>query len=529
MKTFIQLGKYGDIITILPILKAESDRHDGQPVNLVVCREYASILEACSYVKPVIFRGEVQDLRSAMLFAKSKFSNVVNLQMHGDINPIRLTPSFQLEQWKRAGMEDQWDKLPLEFDKRDFDEENRVLAQHATVNGYFIFADHSQSSPFLHKEYLANELLKSRAGEMGLKMVRMSEILVKKMHHALSLFGCAKFIVAVESSFLHLSKAVKTPVIALAADHWRGSAFSTRFNLFMRYSEWDRRKDEVAEEIERIVTGTDRRPVPWSSSILSHAYNPSVVADKDGTIAMWREHTRNDWRTELFVNGHKVHVDPSLQDYSIEDARLFFWRDKLLASYTVSTMINKRFCCYIAYGELTGMRLDHIRIKYPGNDFASGMTKNWTPFVIGDNIYFIYGIKDAHQIVLQVVGDAVRREFKTTAPTWPWGEIRGGCVIPWNGKLLRFFHSRQHYGDKTQRYFVGAMLMEPEPPFSVVAISRKPILAGDERWHPSARHWKPNVVFPLGCVRFGDGWKLSFGRNDCECCEIELKEKDLNL
>ena len=172
--------------------------------------------------------------------------------------------------------------------------------------------------------------------------------------------------------------------------------------------------------------------------------------------------------------------------------------------------------------------LGHIHAMYPGNDFT-GTNKNWTPFVIGDTLFLIYGIKGEHQIVLQVQGDKVLAEYKSSAPKWSNGQIRGGCVIPNGDKLLRFFHSRTDYADKSFRYFVGASLLENKPPFATVKVSSGAILAGNEIYTPSCSHWKRNVIFPLGAEKDGDNFLLSVGINDCKSAIVELSEKQLKL
>ena len=103
--------------------------------------------------------------------------------------------------------------------------------------------------------------------------------------------------------------------------------------------------------------------------------------------------------------------------------------------------------------------------------------------------------------------------------------------------LLRFFHSRldNEAVPVRHRYYIGAMLMEPEPPFKVVAVSKQPIFRGSEdddlndTERHTAFHHKRNVVFPAGAVKDGDGWLLSFGVNDSACAVARLKFEDLKL
>src|SRR5260221_458166 len=124
------------------------------------------------------------------------------------------------------------------------------------------------------------------------------------------------------------------------------------------------------------------------------------------------------------------------------------------------------------------------------------------------------------------------------APRWPWGEIRGGTTpLPYKGKLLRFFHSSLDFElpPSQRRYFMGAAIMEPEPPFATISVSREPIVIGSElddlseTERTGCLQFKKKVVFPAGAIIHGDGWVVSAGVNDSECLLMMLNEKDLKL
>ena len=71
--------------------------------------------------------------------------------------------------------------------------------------------------------------------------------------------------------------------------------------------------------------------------------------------------------------------------------------------------------------------------------------------------------------------------------------------------------------------------MEATPPFRVLQISREPILYGSPWEKDKVFHWKPNVVFPGGVIKYGDGYLLSIGVNDSRCCLVKVNETDLML
>src|ERR1035437_7673720 len=117
--SYIILGKYGDVIGILAILYREFQTTGIKP-QLVISKDYADILEGCSYVEPVIFDGNFADLRGAIKFAKQRFDEVIVLQTYGNDFPIEhKTASFQLDAWVRAGCVEHFDDWPLVFDERN--------------------------------------------------------------------------------------------------------------------------------------------------------------------------------------------------------------------------------------------------------------------------------------------------------------------------------------------------------------------------------------------------------------------------
>lgn len=547
MKAYIQLGRIGDVISILPILQHESEKSQSQPVGftakipLVIAKEYASLLEGVSYVEPIIWKGDANDLAGAVLFAKKRFSQVVVLQCHGNMPVQHHTPSFQFDQWQRAGALAHFEDWPLTFDCRNKLREASVIALSLGNAGtglypYILFADHSKSSPFIHKQELHGMLVNAFPDH---RIIRLSEIRCERIYDVLALMDHASCLVTVETAHLHLSRASKVPTVALAASGWRGSAFSKRFKFFMRYPEWESRKHDLIEAVKRVIghEGADIAPYPPIRMIATgrNGYNPSLIKFGETLFCFFRYHPHGSWKTKLrcatieaVSSSWDINPPARFKDYSVEDLRAFEFNGKLHGCYVMSTAIDGHFRCYIAYGEIKGNEIDHIQIQHPENNLM-GMTKNYVPFVHEGKLHFLHGIKGDKQHVLQVDGSVVSSDYSSPAPTWARGEIRGGCIVAHNGAYLRFFHSRVQYSDKTQRYFIGASIMEAKPAFKTLAVSKRPILQGDERYTPGCHHWKANCCLPYGVIKQDGKFLLSYGANDCECCIAELTIDSLNL
>lgn len=542
MKCYVQLSKFGDILSIAPILFAEFQK-TGERQVLVVAREYASILDGFSYIKPLVYEGAADDLRGAVKFAKQSFSQVMVLQTHGNMPVQQTCPSFQHDQWKRAGYIDQFDLLPLVIDGRSKLRERILFRKHirehkGTSNyyeKYIVFADHSQSSPFLYKEDLAR-MLHDQFGSKY-QIVRLSELRAERIYDLVGLFERAQCIITVETAHLHLARAVGVPTIVLATDRWRGSAFRSGFRFYCRYAEWERRKTRLMFEVESALRGISGPELKPYRTKFPNGYNMSQIVWNGEMIRCYRYHPEPTWKTKLAIDDsrftHPIQMPNHLDGFSIEDPRLFIFKNQLHVAYTVASARANHFISVMAYGRLingpSGWQIiDHAQPQYAGNDF-SGLQKNWCPLVIEGRLHFVYGNKGGEQIVLAMDGDRVATVHKSPSPRWDWGEIRGGVVVENAGKLYRFFHSRQDYQDKTIRYFVGCSIIDPRPPFKTLSVSASPILEGNEFYVPNCRQWKANVVIPYGCIFDSGKFSLSVGVNDSRCCTVDLTEKELKL
>lgn len=537
-RCYLQLAKLGDILSILPILNAEFLR-TGEVQNLVVAREFASVAEGLDYVKVTPFLGDWWDFRRGLQFSKMLFDRVEIPQNHGQyelgkvIQFERKTQSCFLDMWERVGYLDQWDKLPLLLPR----------TSKTTLSGPTIFyADHSQSSPFFFRDDLFKLIQDTFPTH---QVMRASGMRLKNLRDFLPVMDASDLIVSVETSFLHLAKATATPIIALATDNpdpWRGSPYSSKFAFHCRYGDYEARKTELVAAMLRAV---NKIPVTQPEIVKtpgSHGYNMTMCHANNSKLLIYRYHPERDWKTRLAISQdgdgvRDIVFPPECAGYSTEDARAFTFQGKAHLSYTCSDAVDGQFRSIQAYGPLEHIDgqwriAKHIVPKYAGNDF-SGMQKNYVPIVHNGKLFFLWGNHKPtmEQVVLEMDGDKVVKEHRSTAPTWEWGGIRGGCVVQFKGQLLRFFHSRT--GDTKKplgfRYYVGAALMEPEPPFKTVLVSSFPILAGDERYVPHCWHFKPNVKICYGAVPDGDGFVISGGSNDSECFTARLSVNDLNL
>lgn len=278
------------------------------------------------------------------------------------------------------------------------------------------------------------------------------------------------------------------------------------------------------------------------------AYNPSLIRFRGRLVMAYRYHPTDSARTVLGIAelGEDLKVvsvetpDMNEDDHlSLEDPRLFIFKGELWMNYVVSTWPN------FPSSQSKNVKLskpDHWRISDKDQYWLPDrqtLEKNHCPFVHDEVLHIIWksnlrdtdaGEEQAWQVIYT---PADKREMKSAAPRWPYGEIHGGTTpLPFDGKTISFFHSKimNDMPPTPWRYFVGSVLRRTIPPFDILAVSKKPILIGSEVGGDEGRkHFKKNVVFPAGCVEYKGTWILSVGVNDSQCVLVKLTAKDFNL
>jgi len=277
------------------------------------------------------------------------------------------------------------------------------------------------------------------------------------------------------------------------------------------------------------------------SGMLRNGYNPSIV-EHDGKILMaLRYHPIDTPDTKLMlVNLDKdfsiISTRPlEIQGDSMEDPRWFKCNGKLFLSW-VDSKYPKLMSSVVKYGTLNNETIENI-IQPPiaGND-GSTVQKNWVFFEHTPcEAYCIY--KTQPLAIFRFLADGEWEELRSRSnPKWSYGTIRGGTPpVPYEDKWLRFFHGNldNDFGKANRRYYVGAMLMNPEPPFEVVSVSKRPIIYGSEidllKFKERPHHWKANVCFPAGVIERNGKWLVSLGINDSSSLIVSISPRELNL
>jgi predicted GH43/DUF377 family glycosyl hydrolase len=266
------------------------------------------------------------------------------------------------------------------------------------------------------------------------------------------------------------------------------------------------------------------------------SYNPTIIRHNGKLVMVSRFHPNATSATKLTISELdeqlKVISNQELDlndENSCEDARLFEFKGGLWMLYVSSTWPN-----------FPASQMKCVQLSKPDKWRVSDSTEYWlpdrqtneknhVPIVYADELHVIYKTENGEQTIYNLTR---KQEIKSSALRWPYGEIRGGCVIPWKENLLRFFHSSLRNEPPTTpwQYAIGCAVMESNPPFKMLAISRRPILRGSEIGGDESRHHhKKKIVFASGVVMSGNDFLLSVGINDSQSALVKIQEKDLQL
>lgn len=362
MKLLVQLGKLGDIINLLPL--AWHYQKEGNRIGIMVAKEYADILDGCSYVDKVVFDGPAHELRKAVQEAKKLSDDVVVTQVLGPMKeceeltysqvkpPHATTESFQKEAWRMAGALKLWEtKLPLFFDNREPENESGFVPPKSRRK-VMLVSSGGVSSPFRYKKLLM-ELLWGRFGKW--QIIDLSTIKADRFYNLLGLYERANLLISTDSAPLHLAYAVPTlPVCALIGDSpalWNGSVWRTNHIFHCRYNDFPMRAVEMLERIEQV---TARKWVSKrSEKLIAHVYSHYDRRSMEHSQPNWETQYATGRWTECPIEVGSVGKDSG--NVLKDNERFPFLRDVLRnASLTIDDesdifCLTRQDTCFHAY------------------------------------------------------------------------------------------------------------------------------------------------------------------------------------
>jgi hypothetical protein len=255
-KIFIMLGRYGDIINLLPVLKYEHEQFNYKP-GLLVSKDYADMLEGCSYLQPIIFDGRFEKINEAIASINDRYADyeIINCAVYGhSYHYKRQCHSFLREAWHKSRCPIAFGQLPLVFDKRNEERESKLLYElNLKENKKIIVTALSGNSSIFHQANYLLAQLKQRLNHRDYQIVDISNYRATRFYDLLALYEIADCLVASDSAPLHLANAVPSlDVISLVNDKgtWYQSDWKPNHILRMSYKEVQHRLDDIVNVIK---------------------------------------------------------------------------------------------------------------------------------------------------------------------------------------------------------------------------------------------------------------------------------------
>lgn len=254
----VELGRYGDIINILPIL-LHIHNEFGTP-TLMVSREFADLLDGVSYVKPHVVDLRNDQLEAAMKLARGQYRNVLCAQIWGGPKwkQEHLCESYNMESWRMCGFLHKFDDLtwrPL-FDLRDTKREAALVAKLKTDKPMLLVnVTHAVSSPFPAGAVFLSAIHEAFDGMFNI--VNIGGLKLHRIYDLLGLMDAAACMVSIDSAPLHLAIGSSVPVVALVNDEpWLGTKPRGPFGRTFRYH------DAMAHPMD-VIHAIQSHCLPW--------------------------------------------------------------------------------------------------------------------------------------------------------------------------------------------------------------------------------------------------------------------------
>ncbi len=234
------LGRYGDILNILPVAKAIADRWS-KP-HFFVARQFADVLEGVTYVQPQILDMPYDHIHDALKIAKGRCQTVLCAQTWGkDFRNDMATGTYNTEGWRFCGFGPSFPDLPgfpLLLDNRSLTRE-KALADSLPMAGKPTILCNlcgSISSPFKDCQRVYSAIAGRWDGKFN--VLDISQVRGERIYDLLGVFDRAVLLVTADTATLHLAAASKIPVIAFVNDEpWKATAPRCHTVLKLRYSD----------------------------------------------------------------------------------------------------------------------------------------------------------------------------------------------------------------------------------------------------------------------------------------------------
>ena len=314
--------------------------------------------------------------------------------------------------------------------------------------------------------------------------------------------------------------------------------------------------------------------VTWISnsrlgSSLRAAFNPAIVPFEAGYLLFYRQAIS---RKEPYTHIRMVALDKAYRPRStasdvaipkispqirtFDDPRAFWWRGSLWLLHTQASHSNGKIwaTCVVLTQVFPDGRTGITFLPEYGRNinesnrgFGAEFEKNWTPLVIGDDLFLIYQIHpmfvlrvcwsgNMHSDAISHVETVETQQSNFQAAT----HLSGGTpLIQLEGSSFIGMYHTYALLDGTNRQYTAGFYTVSSKPWKLTSISQVPILVGESATLRDLRRplreriglRRPStmyeVVFPGGLIDRGDTLDAAIGWNDCRLFIQRFNKADI--
>ena len=165
-----------------------------------------------------------------------------------------------------------------------------------------------------------------------------------------------------------------------------------------------------------------------------------------------------------FIEDRHIRADIRAAD-GVEDLRLFVWRDEY---WVIGSALQRS----LRQSTIVLCKLDGFNLSEPvfiDSPFGNKVEKNWMPWVIGIDLYFIY--KSNPLSIFKYVNGILFPVINLINDSTLNGYSGSSCIIPFQNNYLGVIHKKIKY-DNTTNWSYEHRLIEYNTNFQVVGISQ---------------------------------------------------------
>lgn len=254
----VQLGRVGDILNILPIVRRLSEEYWGDAIPVFVHESMVHVLDRISYAKAIPVKSDMNDPDLVERECRKKYEKVYVPQLFSKKGLEITGPSFNIAHYKKCGFEGLFPVSVVEVDNRSFDDEDNWFSSvRKTEKPLVCYNLEGQSSPFPHQEMVL-DALQSLGDDVELLDLNANKTQCIT-DQLIALDQCAA-VVTIDTATLHLAMASSCPIMAYLSNTDNKDWYGT---IPMRPLRWKCRYRDAGKSVRSLKAAIRKCVKEW--------------------------------------------------------------------------------------------------------------------------------------------------------------------------------------------------------------------------------------------------------------------------